>query len=108
MIWYGEDLTRPIADSALSTVEVAERVNPSTVLIYASKATSFGYGTGFFIRQNGYIATNAHVVEGATHITVTLYSGEELEAELIDASEADDLAVLKIQGNDYPVVRVFY
>ncbi len=106
VIWYGEDLTRPIADSALSTVEVAERVNPSTVLIYASKSTSFGYGTGFFIRQNGYIATNAHVVEGATHITVTLYSGEELEAELIDASEADDLAVLKIQGNDYPVIEI--
>lgn len=106
VIWYGDDLSRPVTGSALSTADVAERVNPSTVLIYVTKATSYGYGTGFFIRENGYIATNAHVVEGAEHITVTLYSGEELDAELVDASEADDLAVLKVSGNDYPVVEI--
>jgi serine protease Do len=106
VIRYGDALERPSYGAGLSTVEVAERVKPSTVLIYASKSTSYGYGTGFFIRENGYIATNAHVVDGATHLTVTLYTGEKLEAELIGASVADDLAVLKIEGNGYPVAKI--
>lgn len=106
VIWYGDDRSATATGTVLSTAEVAELVNPSTVLIYASTTSSYGYGTGFFIRENGYIATNAHVVEGSTYISVTLYSGEVLDAELVGSSTADDLAVLKIKGNGYPVVRI--
>ncbi len=92
--------------STLTTAEVAELVNPATVLIYSSGQTGSGYGTGFFIRQDGYIATNYHVVENRKNISVTLYSGEVLEAELIDYSEVDDLAVLRVQAGNYPVVTI--
>ena len=101
LVWYqvggGKDMT---------VAEVSESVSPSTVLIYASNTSSYGYGTGFFIRSDGYIATNYHVVEGKTNIQITLYSGQIAEAELIDYSAVDDLAVLKISGTGYPAVTV--
>ena len=108
VIWNGNGslISGNSHGNALTTMQVAERVNPSTVLIYASKSSTYGYGTGFFIRENGYIATNAHVVEGSSYISVTLYTGEVLDAELVGSSVADDLAVLKIKGSGYPVVRI--
>ncbi len=107
LIWYGSgESTGSGSHGALSTNEVAEVVKPATVLIYASNQTSYGYGTGFFITTNGYIATNCHVVKGFTNIEVTLYSGNVTKAELVGYSEADDLAVLKISGINYPAVRV--
>ena len=89
---------------------VAERValelSPQTVLITSQVDGSVSYGTGFFIRKNGYIATNYHVVEDAENIQVTLYSGASQKATLIGYSSTDDLAVLKISGNNYPVVTI--
>ncbi len=91
---------------SLTTAEVAERVNPTTVLIYAATDSSSGYGTGFFVRADGYIATNYHVVAGAKTVKVTLYSGEELDASVKWYSASDDLALLKIKGSGYPVLAV--
>lgn len=104
----GYDVTEDTSntDGALTTAEVSELVTPSTVLIYASGQTASGYGTGFFIRENGYIATNYHVVENREYISVTLHSGEELEAELINYSEPDDLAVIKVADGVYPAVKI--
>ena len=91
---------------SLQTVEIAEIVKPQTVLISVASDTSVGYGTGFFIRENGYIATNYHVVEGAKTIEVTLYSGAVMPASLVGYSVADDLAVIKIDGRFYPTVSI--
>lgn len=93
-------------EEALTTAEVAEIVNPSTVLIYAASNGSSGYGTGFFVRSDGFIATNYHVVAGAKTVSVTLYSGEELEASVKWYSAADDLALLYVEGNGYPTVAI--
>lgn len=100
IIFYGTDT------GGMTTAQVSEIVSPATVLIYSSSTTGAGYGTGFFIRPNGYIATNYHVVKGGEQITVTLYSGEELEAKLVNFSEADDLAVLKVKDGTYPTVMI--
>ncbi len=91
-------------DQALTTEEIAERLNPTVVLIYV--ADNLEYGSGFFIRSDGYIATNAHFVAGCENIFVTLYSGEEYKARLVGYSVADDLAVLKIEGKNFPTVTV--
>ncbi len=91
---------------ALTTAEIAETVNPGTVLVYASNSTQYGYGTGFFIRSDGYLLTNYHVIEGAKLISVTLYSGSVQEASVEWYSAADDLAILKIEGSGYPVLRL--
>ena len=62
-------------------------------------------GSGFFIRQDGYIVTNHHVVENAREVTVTLKGGEQLEAEIVGSDEQTDLAVLKVKkSGSYPYV----
>ena len=98
---------RSVASKNLTTEKVADAVLPSTVLIYSASAMQYGYGTGFFVRQDGYIATNYHVVEGANSITVTFYpSGQSLPAEVVGYSAADDLAVIRVEGNGYPVAKI--
>ena len=66
--------------------------------------TTVGAGSGFFISADGYIVTNSHVVANATKITVRLADQRELEARLIGRDEATDLAVIKVEGGDYPFV----
>ena len=61
-------------------------------------------GSGFFISRNGYIVTNNHVVENADTIKVTLSDQRELTARLVGRDPLSDLAVLKVEGNDFPFV----
>ncbi|MEY5050747.1 MAG: hypothetical protein RLZZ619_677 [Pseudomonadota bacterium] len=57
-----------------------------------------GVGSGFVIESNGYILTNAHVVEGATTIYVTLPDKREFKAKLIGADKRTDVALVKIEA----------
>ena len=61
-----------------------------------------GVGSGFVIDSNGTILTNAHVVEGATTIFVTLTDKREFKAKLLGADKRTDLAVLKIDASGLP------
>ena len=54
-------------------------------------------GSGFVISEDGYILTNAHVIEGARKITVTFESGDSFEAQIVGQEEDNDLAVIKIE-----------
>ncbi|MES2833435.1 MAG: Do family serine endopeptidase [Pseudomonadota bacterium] len=67
-------------------------------------ATALGAGSGFFISADGYIVTNNHVVENAEEITVKLSDEREYTARLIGRDESTDLAVIKIEGRDFPFV----
>ncbi|HST90802.1 MAG TPA: Do family serine endopeptidase, partial [Brevundimonas sp.] len=67
-------------------------------------ATAMGAGSGFFIAANGFIVTNNHVVADATEITVKLADGRELEATVVGTDPATDLAVIKVEGRDFPFV----
>ena len=55
-------------------------------------------GSGFIISPDGYIVTNNHVIESADEITVELYSGGELDAELIGRDPRTDIALLKVES----------
>ncbi len=59
---------------------------------------SQGQGSGFIIDADGYIATNFHVVDGAEEITVTLPSGEALEAEVVGQDPQTDIALLRVDA----------
>jgi serine protease Do len=56
-----------------------------------------GQGSGFFIREDGYILTNYHVASGANALLVTDHEGREYHAEIVGADPTSDLAVLKIE-----------
>ena len=63
-------------------------------------------GSGFFISGDGYILTNNHVIENASDIKVTLPGKDqrELKATVVGRDEATDLAVIKVEGRDFPYV----
>lgn len=67
-------------------------------------ATALGAGSGFFISADGYIVTNNHVVADAVEITVKLADERELTARVIGRDESTDLAVIKVDGSDFPFV----
>lgn len=65
-----------------------------------------GLGSGFIIDEEGYILTNQHVVGDAEKITVTLPDGRRFDAELKGSDVRSDLAVIKIEARDLPVVKL--
>jgi serine protease Do len=66
----------------------------------------FGLGSGFIVSQDGYIVTNAHVVENAEEINVRLSDKRELKAKVIGADTRSDVAVIKIDATNLPVVKI--
>jgi serine protease Do len=65
-----------------------------------------GLGSGFIVSVDGYLLTNAHVVDGADEITVTLHDKREFKAKLLGADKRTDVAVLKIEATGLPSVRI--
>lgn len=65
-----------------------------------------GYGSGVIISKDGYIATNNHVIDGADEINVKLHDGRELKGRVIGSDPTTDLALVKIEGDDFPAIPV--
>ncbi|OLD51343.1 MAG: hypothetical protein AUI58_08000 [Chloroflexi bacterium 13_1_40CM_2_70_6] len=76
-------------------MRVVERVAPSVVNVRRGRAG----GSGVIVTPDGYTLTNAHVVEGASAVDVTLGSGAEARAPVVGADAATDLAVIRIPGS---------
>ncbi|MDA8417244.1 MAG: Do family serine endopeptidase [Betaproteobacteria bacterium] len=62
-------------------------------------------GSGFIIRPDGYILTNGHVVQGSDEVTVKLLDKREFKAKVIGIDSKTDVALLKIEANNLPVVH---
>ena len=104
------------------TVEVVEAASPAVVYIQTeqyqnvqdwfghvfSQKTGVGAGSGVVIMKEGFIITNNHVVNGATHIKVSFdkrFDENEYEAEVISAVQQEDLALLRIRGErEFPTI----
>jgi serine protease Do len=65
-----------------------------------------GVGSGFILTSDGMIMTNAHVVEGADEVVVTLTDKREFKAKIIGADKRSDVAVVKIEATGLPAVKV--
>jgi Do/DeqQ family serine protease len=63
-------------------------------------------GSGFLVRPDGYIFTNFHVVEGADKIAVKLKDGRSFSGKVVGTDEKTDVAVIKIEAKDLPVVQL--
>jgi serine protease Do len=95
-------------------VAVAAKVRSAVVTISSTTGNQIGLfgvptggvGSGFIIDSNGLILTNAHVVEGATQLTVALEDGRELDARVVASDSALDLAVVKVAATGLPTVEI--
>jgi serine protease Do len=65
-----------------------------------------GVGSGFILTSDGYVMTNAHVVDGADEMIVTLTDKREFKAKLIGADKRTDVAVVKIEATGLPAVKI--
>lgn len=92
------------SDGKLSDKEIIKKVSPAVVGIecyaFGNSFTPSSSGSGIIMTADGYIVTNAHVVEEAAGITVVLENGDAYAAELIGADSDTDLAVLKIEASN--------
>ncbi|MBR3952650.1 MAG: trypsin-like peptidase domain-containing protein, partial [Oscillospiraceae bacterium] len=90
-------------DGKLSATEIYKMASPSVVGIvqyqYSYSFEPAGSGSGIILSEDGYIVTNAHVIDGAETVKVVLYNEEEYEAAVIGSDKQTDIAVLKIDAN---------
>ncbi|NLE94786.1 MAG: PDZ domain-containing protein [Dehalococcoidia bacterium] len=108
-------VSQPAATELRSVADVVARVKPAVVAI-SSEVTTYDLlsrpwtqqsaGSGWIIKEDGYIVTNNHVVEGATSVIVTLDDGRSFEAEGVYTDELTDLAVVKIPVSGLPVAEI--
>jgi serine protease DegS len=97
----------------LSYNDAVQRAAPAVVNVYNSSINSSrsnleinSLGSGVIMNSNGYILTNQHVIANAERIIITLQSGRTFEAQLVGSDLLTDLAVLKIQADNLPVIPI--
>ncbi len=99
-----------------AVIQAVEKVSPAVVTVIGTvpgELTFFGplpdsqvSGSGVIVRQDGYIVTNHHVVEGAKELSIILADGTTLPAQLVNTDRFADLAVLKVEGT-MPSAAIF-
>jgi serine protease Do len=72
----------------------------------SAERASGGFGSGFFVRPDGVLVTNAHVVSGATSVSVALRDGTTYAARILGVDDVNDIAVLKIDASGVPVAPI--
>lgn len=99
-------LTQPtLVGNRADVVAVADRVRPAIAQLKVERGRT-GSGSGVIFRSDGHLLTNAHVVEGATSVSVVLASGQELAARVLGSDPASDTAVVKIDGGPFPAAEL--
>ncbi|RYV03132.1 outer membrane-stress sensor serine endopeptidase DegS [Shewanella sp. OPT22] len=114
--WFG----RENVSEHLSFAKAVRKSAPAVVNIYSinivpargsssktlqSRSRLQGLGSGVIMRKDGLILTNYHVIQKADEIAVLLQDGQQFEAEIIGMDPATDLAVLKVNGTNLPVIK---
>jgi S1-C subfamily serine protease len=113
------------SDNSNFITTVVEKVGPAVVKIDATQMVSKnplvekflgdlskverldkGTGSGFILSADGKIVTNAHVVDGADRVKVTLKSGRVLESKVIGIDRVTDIAVLQVNAQNLPTVKL--
>lgn len=121
---------RTLRDFNNAIVSIAERTNPTVVTITTTRTVRVrqqipfpfffdnprqqqereyqreGLGSGVIVSADGYIITNNHVIDGAEEIRIILYSGDELEAELIGTDPGSDIAVLQVESEGLSAIKL--
>lgn len=105
-----QDAIRQVAEKVKpAVVQVTNeqaQINPFTQSGSPSQAVPVGVGSGIIYDNEGHILTNAHVVDGAQSLLVSLPDGRSFKAKLIGSDPQTDLAVLQISGSNLPVAQL--
>ena len=103
------EVARPAAapvEASASVVRIAQEVRPAIAKVRAEGGTSTASGSAVIYRDDGHLLTNAHLVEGADAIEVSLADGSTHEVRLVGTDELTDIAVLRLpqapDGETYP------
>ncbi len=98
--------SKPADGSLMTPAQLYETCVDSVVAISSVIQTQSFYGTsegassgsGFILTEDGYVVTNAHVIDSATRVSVILHDGTEYEAKIVGSDTTNDLAVLKVEA----------
>ena len=92
-----------MAEEVLTPQEIYARINPAVVLVISQTGDKAMLGTGMIMTADGYIITNAHVINGGELCMIEMWNGIALEAELVGYDAQEDLAVLHaVDAEDLP------
>ena len=95
------DVSKVVKTAKNSVVSIeCQTENASGNYGFGASTTVTSSGSGVIVSKDGYIATNNHVIDGASKITVTTADNESYEAKLVGTDEQTDIAVLKIEAED--------
>ena len=102
------DLTKAAESSLNSVVHIVatQRSKVQTIQQMPDIFDYLGFGSGVIISKDGYIVTNNHVIDGADEISVKLQDSRELKGRVIGTDPTTDLALVKIEGDDFPAIPV--
>lgn len=102
---FMDDAAQPFADTFASLPDVIEAVAPGVVGVSnwrtydrTNTQVEMSSGSGFLITTDGYILTNAHIIEDAERVTVRLSTGETKDAVVVGSDRTNDIAVLKVEA----------
>ena len=106
-----------VSSGAMSIAEIAAATANSVVEIttesvvtgggfWVQQYVASGAGSGVILSEDGYIATNNHVIENATSVTVRLHNGESYEAQIIGADSEKDVALIKIDATGLTPAKI--
>ncbi len=100
------------AGEAMTPAQVYAMNVPSVVMVYNKLPANMysqggtSTGSGFFLTSDGYVVTNYHVVEGGGTISITTWEDESYSARIVGYDDANDVALLKVEGQDFPAVTL--
>ncbi len=96
------------ADVYAANVDAVVAINTegTSTNIWGQVSRFAASGSGFILSEDGYVVTNHHVIANANSITVTLTDGSTYEAELVGSDDQNDVALLKIDAQNLPLVTV--
>lgn len=93
-----------VSKNADAVVEIV--VEGTTQGLWGQLQLTQGAGSGVIVKDNGYIATNYHVIDGANKVQVTLHNGETYTARIVGADKDNDIAVIKIDEKDLTTAAI--
>jgi S1-C subfamily serine protease len=89
-----------------AVIAAVDQVGPAVVSLSLQRSRSGGVGSGVLIAPDGYVLTNAHVVDGASTVEATFTDGRTFDARVVGLDRPTDLAVVRVSGSSLPYARM--